>query len=339
MNSIIIKKIRLENYRQYLDQEISFDYNEKKNLFVVQGQNGFGKSNIFNAINWCFFGVEEHLKSESNKKIEPICNTRILGELNNNKSVNAKVTIYIETPDGAKVLERKLTFRKNASGQIVEDKSEFNITECSGKNWEPAHYPEYIVSQILPVQMKNFFFIDGEKLRVLFENIKPDDIKESIFDLSQINMLQNTIDHLNSFKSQLRRQVKDRQDLSKYEETIESSKGEIQKLKEEYGKLKQQHANAAVHKHQLDLEIDSFGNKDVNALEAEKKRLEDSIKGMEILLENVETEYLEYLLSVAPIIICYDKIKTAKRKIEASQEEGIYPPPRLYCLSWNWTNP
>ena len=328
MDSIIIKKLTLENYRQYLDQEIAFEYNEKQNLFILQGQNGFGKSNIFNAINWCFFGVEEHLKSESNQKIEPICNTRILNNLGANKSATSKVTIHLDTPDGPKILERQQTFRKNSSGHILKDKSEFSINECFGVQWDIAPYPDYIVSQILPSQMKNFFFIDGEKLRVLFENISPDDIRESIFDLSQINMLQNTIEHLNSFKSQLRRQVKDSQDLSKYVGRIESSKDEIIKLKDECKKLKKQHTDATVIKHQLDSEIEAFGNKDINALESEKKRLEESILGMQELLENADSEYLEYLLSVAPTIICYDEINKSKEIIEKSQKDGLYPPPK-----------
>ena len=54
MESIIIKKLTLENYRQYLDQEIAFEYNEKQNLFILQGQNGFGKSNIFTKIGMSF---------------------------------------------------------------------------------------------------------------------------------------------------------------------------------------------------------------------------------------------------------------------------------------------
>ena len=55
MKSVQITALELKNYRQFIDQTIDFSVPKEKNLIVVEGKNGFGKSNIFNAITYVFY--------------------------------------------------------------------------------------------------------------------------------------------------------------------------------------------------------------------------------------------------------------------------------------------
>ncbi len=58
-----ISKIELDNFRQYYGKvEFEFDTDSKKNIVVIVGVNGAGKSNLYNAITWCLYGIEEHSK-------------------------------------------------------------------------------------------------------------------------------------------------------------------------------------------------------------------------------------------------------------------------------------
>ena len=183
MKFVRIKKIELVNYRQFVDQKVEFKLDENKNIIVIEGKNGFGKSNIYNAINWCFFGVEEHLRPDDRSL--PICNTKQLTQLKPGKSLETIVKITLDTDEGGKELERRVVNHKNEDGKHYQEESELKIMEQIDKNWKEASYPEYIISRILPRSMRHFFFIDGEKLRQLFENIEPEQIKQSIFDLSR----------------------------------------------------------------------------------------------------------------------------------------------------------
>lgn len=52
-----IKEIELYNFRIYKDSNlIDFTNNEDKNIFVVSGRNGFGKTTFLMSLVWCLYG-------------------------------------------------------------------------------------------------------------------------------------------------------------------------------------------------------------------------------------------------------------------------------------------
>ena len=53
-----IKKIHLQNWRCYEDQVIEFDLNTDKNIWIIWGLNGYGKTSILEAVLWCLYGNE-----------------------------------------------------------------------------------------------------------------------------------------------------------------------------------------------------------------------------------------------------------------------------------------
>ena len=57
---IEIIEVEITNYRQFGGvQKINFQ-GRKKGFTTLIGENGAGKSNILNAINWCFYKKEPH---------------------------------------------------------------------------------------------------------------------------------------------------------------------------------------------------------------------------------------------------------------------------------------
>jgi DNA sulfur modification protein DndD len=327
MDAIVIRKLELQNYRQYINQTIDFNYTPDNNICIIKGRNGFGKSNLFNAINWCFFEREEHLKPENNLNPEPICNTQKLQALAVDESITTSVKILLDTPEGPKQLERTQITVKNPDGSIKTAPSSFIISECFGTNWAIAPYPEFIISRILPYHMRNFFFIDGEQLRALFQKILPEQIRSAIFDLSQISLLQTTIDHLSSFKSSLRQEVKDIPDLKAAELLMNRVEGEIKQEQLEYDKLSEQHNQATVKRNQIDADIKNCGNKDIYELETRREELKNQISFLERKIQETQDDCSKYLFAIAPLILCRKAILKTLDIITKAQEIGSYPPP------------
>ncbi|NWJ46938.1 MAG: AAA family ATPase [Chloroflexi bacterium] len=77
-----IHHIRLRNYRQYLDAQIKFSTDPDRNLTLIQGFNGAGKSNLLNSITWCLYGEERHLQQDGKKNQLPILNEKVYHSLN-----------------------------------------------------------------------------------------------------------------------------------------------------------------------------------------------------------------------------------------------------------------
>lgn len=67
---MIIKNITLYNYRLYEGHnEISFDISKEKNIYLISGENGFGKTTFLHSLIWCLYGrliidVEAELRKD-----------------------------------------------------------------------------------------------------------------------------------------------------------------------------------------------------------------------------------------------------------------------------------
>ena len=54
---MLIDKIILNNYRLYEgENDICFNFDEKKNIYLVCGENGFGKTTFLHSLLWCMYG-------------------------------------------------------------------------------------------------------------------------------------------------------------------------------------------------------------------------------------------------------------------------------------------
>lgn len=67
---MIIRSITLNNYRLYKGvNQIKFDLNPSQNIFLISGENGFGKTTFLHSLLWCLYGrliadVEVNIRKE-----------------------------------------------------------------------------------------------------------------------------------------------------------------------------------------------------------------------------------------------------------------------------------
>ena len=65
--NLAFSSIRIKNYRQFYGDSGKIDLKPEngKMINIIQGENGWGKSNFLNAVNYCLFLDEPHLKKEN----------------------------------------------------------------------------------------------------------------------------------------------------------------------------------------------------------------------------------------------------------------------------------
>lgn len=96
---MILKSLRLENFRTYRGPEqIDFAHGDK-NVTIIQGNNEVGKTTIMNAITWCLYGAE-YFKNEGK---EPILSKSTCYDMAVGDESNVKVTILMEDSRGRDV--------------------------------------------------------------------------------------------------------------------------------------------------------------------------------------------------------------------------------------------
>lgn len=204
---IVINKIAFQNYRQYGTGTITFNTSGKSTLSIFIAKNGTGKTTILNAITWCLYGKELHL-SDKNKAL-PIITSVVNENAKIDDSIPVAVTLTISDEDNVIEFKRLQKFKitKNSENKhAIPGNAEFTVTTTELGTFANTKIKtnadaDIIVKQYFDEAIFKFYFFDGEKLRDFFTATQANSIKQSIFNISQITLLENSCSHLKKLKS------------------------------------------------------------------------------------------------------------------------------------------
>jgi len=221
---IKITSIKLENYRQFFGtQSVTFPSREDGFATII-GENGAGKSNLLNAINWCLYKKEPHTKKN---KGYYIINEKYLDSIDNGNIANMSVQVEIQKGDDEYRISRILKVIKNqyqyeildsdtktlkiteaqgyplpAGCEVIEGQSTFEIFKRQ-KHEQDFHSdkktpPKIIMNEILPESLSSYFILDGEFLEKFWTGIQK--VQKGIEQISQLHLLNTTLEHLSDLK-------------------------------------------------------------------------------------------------------------------------------------------
>jgi DNA sulfur modification protein DndD len=265
-DEIRIISIEIENYRQYYGKQI-VEFPDRDNGFsVIVGDNGAGKSNILNAINWCFYLKEPHKSKNTGNYI---INKKYFEELENGHIGMMAIKIKLKKNNDEYHISRILSVVKNEfQYEEREDGKVLNISEVEGyflptgsevlssessfkimvkeKGFKEFHPIETVrsdtlMNEILPALLAPYFLLDGEYLEKFWEDLSR--VKTGVESISQLNLLSTASEHLSKMKSsvpvigssQIDRLTKDIKNLERYENSLDINGNEQWSKLERYG--------------------------------------------------------------------------------------------------------
>lgn len=194
-----INKLVLKNFRSY-EEETVFDFTttNDKNIILVGGKNGAGKSTIFEAIKVCIYGPIAYKYQGFNSSYISKIKSNINNNSLKNDSVDAFVSINIELTENTEkntyTLSREWTYEDK---KLNEKFSVYKNYSTSPLDEEELNYFENYITSIISPKIFEFFFFDGEHLSEFFigknSNVH---LKESLLSLCNFDtfeVLKNTI--------------------------------------------------------------------------------------------------------------------------------------------------
>lgn len=165
---MIINNLELNNFGSY-EGVNNFDFNtdENKNIILIGGKNGAGKTTLFTAIRLCIYGYKafgyQNINSYYNKNIIKLINNaaKLL------EPVDAYIKIDISINNGQDldnyIIQRGWNLAKNNLVEnIVIYKNNILLNEE-----EIADFEKFIM-QIIPPDLFDLYFFDGEKIADFF---------------------------------------------------------------------------------------------------------------------------------------------------------------------------
>jgi len=197
---MIIKTLTMENFRQFYDKStINFGEGDK-NITIIKGDNGNGKTGIFRAVMFAFYG-DETLDQDGDSKSVGLVNQDRLNE-SPDQPVTATVELKFEHEGHVYIIKRSISSTMlNGSLESHQGESELGEYLPSGDFEKQNVDIDEFVNNILDKDIREFFFFDAEKMGIL-DNTKSSrsmskQVKDGIIKLLQIKSLDSSTKALN----------------------------------------------------------------------------------------------------------------------------------------------
>lgn len=205
-----LDRIILENFRQYFGrQRLEFAQDSQRNVTVIHGVNGAGKTSLFLAINWCLYGRSVD-KTKIIDNVGELISKEAISRARPGERVKTAVELHF-LHDGQRYMARRelAGIRKEEVGVSVELNDHFTLMRARPDGqWESIPNPIRTINSILPANVRTYFLFDGEKIDEFAKPESHKDVHDAIYLVLKLEILARAKRHLdtvaNDYSKELR---------------------------------------------------------------------------------------------------------------------------------------
>ena len=302
---MIIKRLTLHNFGVYASyNSYHFSYKKSKNVTLIGGMNGRGKTTFLEAVLLALYGQNSFAFTESKYKSY---GEYLRSHTNTSDGSNESyVELEFDMDEEHELNSYIVTRSWNSLGKRTKDKVSV-IKNGTEDNFLTQNWTMFIES-ILPSGLANFFFFDGEKIAELAEGETDSHMKDSIKSLLGINV----IDALQSDLNRVIRRFND-------EQVGEYSAIQLEELRTIKEEAEEKLATIESEKSQIESDIDNikrkiakkkeeFEAKGGNIADQSKSLFSEKIR-LNSQLEQIENNFVGLAATDLPLIMVKPMLK------------------------------
>ena len=251
-----ISALKLVNFKSYRNQVFDFPPPRKnKNLILIGGLNGFGKTSFLEALYLGLYGAEAMnylgragLEVDKNATYSKFLTRAFNGNADADSPMSISVEFVDEYNDGFSIT-RTWYFDRN---KVWDDESIHVYSVKNGvrtKSHKPEWLPEILEQNFVPPHLAPFFFFDGEEIKSLASKNKVEQVKTAIDNFLGVVVLRQLQKRLREYQNNRRRGV------SQVEEShLNNLAVSIQELEERIEDLQKQESELVEQRQRIDQE-------------------------------------------------------------------------------------
>lgn len=342
-----LKEISLNNFRIYKGRNtINLLPDGDKNIIIISGKNGFGKTTFLMSLVWCLYGrqmymVDELYKTEiaqkgSYAKYIAGCMNR-LADLKGDSKFSVSLTFT-----GVKMLsgnysEVQITrsYDTRTSDEkvfvLIDGQPNEIIRDLTTEKQDGAEI--FIRDFILPIEIAKFFFFDAEKIVSLAEINSTEQRKNlskaytEVLGIKKYEDLKETLESLQDDYRKKSATPEDRKELNQIKADIENKSIEIENVEEQIVKLteeKDEKKNESTEiEKKLVIEGNSITIEELNKLKEQENEYKEKIELLKNDLKDL-FDLIPFGLSGAVLNDVADQLEREKNYNDAKfQQENV----------------
>ena len=263
------EKLIAENFSScYGKHVLDFHTSENKPMTIVVGGSGYGKTSIFDAINWSLYGAQYEvvLKEQHEKDIADYVNeTAVKDSVKSGSSVEMACTLYFEH-EGKHYRIQQAIAAQQVKGKVeISDRTSALYEFTPTGNYQEINHVDLFLNEILPSNVRDYFLFNGDRINKLALPGSSREIRDGIYRVVDLELLQNGVEHLKDAARKFRKNTK------------EASKGEMAEIETKFSKAHDELEELTQKKNIL--------NDDKIALEARIETVDTKLRSMEGTIE------------------------------------------------------
>ncbi|MGJ3248910.1 MAG: AAA family ATPase [Elainellaceae cyanobacterium] len=195
--------LKLYNFRPfYGEHQLTFAKTSDRNITVIHGNNGSGKTALLNAFTWALY--ERFTAALASP--DQLVNRRALTEVDENEAVDCWVEVAFDH-DGKQYRVRRSCQAVRQGSDVVHSDSgvamQFVGDDGRWSTLPASKNPDDVIGRMLPKSLHQYFFFDGERIEQLVRTDNRAEIAEATQKLLGVKVLDNAIKHLTTARKAL----------------------------------------------------------------------------------------------------------------------------------------
>jgi len=328
---MFIKEIILDNFRVYYSNNaLSFEKDTEKNIHLISGSNGYGKTTFLTSLIWCLYG-------KSMKDVEDVFKKEI-DELGGYKKYVSSCMNKYSAAQGEREFSVQVTFTDvNIPSVVCEDvtikrKGYFKSGIDELEIYVDGHLNEltkevgdelFIQDFILPREIAKFFFFDSEKIVSLAETKTIEEKRKLNRAYSEVLGIKKYVDlkkNLEDLRIRFRKDSAKKGDRTKFDqlsEVLEALNNDLTEIQIKLDNAGEGKLGLHLQSNELQENLIRKGSSlsidDINNLRIDKYSYQKKI-------DELKDEFKE-MLELAPFAMAFDLLQEVKEQVV--KEQGV----------------
>ncbi len=322
---MLINQVLIHNFRIYKGTNIiNFKTEGEKNITIITGKNGFGKTTFLMSLVWCLYGkntaeVDDFFSREISGKYEKYIRNCLNRASSREGDTKFHVSILFTDVQISNIPCKDIRITRSYDcNSNSPDKVEILVDGQSNELINEYGYDLFIRDYLIPIETAKFFFFDAEKIVSLAESNSIEDRKElskaysEVLGIKKYEDLKNHLQELQLRYKKESAKPEDREKLSELEHQCKVSETQIETKRRT---MKDNDDKIATFRVEIEQYQDALIKAGHAITEDEKQEYRNKLLEMEKQFEETQIK-LKDLIEKSPFAIAADILVSVKEQVE-----------------------